>query len=186
MAGFYPIPDTITAQTLTEVPSHLWSTKTTEWLPGECSWSCESGTSPTIGSGNPPLIFLEGPTTDTQGNLFVVDVAYGRILRYDLNGRGGDKGDGAKDAGWTVLADYDGEPNGLALDLDGTLIVADYKNGIVSVPAALTRNHLPPRGLRADDVSPPDWRIGIPLTTQKHGAVQGAERPDCSEQRRPV
>ena len=142
MAGFYPIPETITAQTLTDVPRHLWSTKKTEWLPGRLAKVRDSATSLTTGSGNPPLIFLEGPTTDTQGNLFVVDVAYGQILRYDLNSSaGGDSENDArgKDAGWTVLADYDGEPNGLALDHDGTLLVADYKNGIVSELVAHTR-----------------------------------------------
>lgn len=101
------------------------------------SSAAERAASLTAGSGIPPPIFLEGPTTDTQGNLFVVDVAYGRILKCDLNdsvGEAKDGEDGArrKDAGWSVLAEYDGEPNGLALDLDGTLIVADYKNGIVS------------------------------------------------------
>ena len=37
-----------------------------------------------------------------------------------------------KEMDWIVLVDYDGEPNGLALDQDGSLLVADYKNGIVS------------------------------------------------------
>lgn len=69
----------------------------------------------------PPKIFLEGPTTDTQGNLFVTDVPYGRILRCEL-----------KSQVWEVLADYEGEASGLALNDEGHLIVADYKNGLVS------------------------------------------------------
>lgn len=31
-----------------------------------------------------------------------------------------------------MLADFDGEANGLALNDEGELIVADYKNGLVS------------------------------------------------------
>jgi sugar lactone lactonase YvrE len=51
----------------------------------------------------------------------VVDVPYGRILKYNL-----------ALSKFTVVADYDGEPNGLALRQDGMLIVADYKEGLVS------------------------------------------------------
>lgn len=51
----------------------------------------------------------------------MVDVPYGRILRCELKSRE-----------WEVLADFDGEANGLALNDEGELIVADYKNGLVS------------------------------------------------------
>lgn len=50
----------------------------------------------------------------------MVDIPYGRILRLRISS-----------GEWTVLADYDGEPNGLTLDDDGNLLVADCKNGIV-------------------------------------------------------
>lgn len=73
------------------------------------------------GSGIAPPIFLEGPTTDTNGNLFVVDVGQGRILRCRI-----------ESGEWELVIDYDGEPNGLTLDREGRLLVADYKNGIVS------------------------------------------------------
>lgn len=73
------------------------------------------------GSGHTPPIFLEGPTTDTQGNLFVVDVGQGRILRCRMATKT-----------WELVVDYDGEPNGLALNHEGQLLVADYKNGIAS------------------------------------------------------
>lgn len=51
----------------------------------------------------------------------MVDVGQGRILRFSF-----------AEQTWSLLVDYDGEPNGLALSHDGQLIVADYKNGIVS------------------------------------------------------
>jgi sugar lactone lactonase YvrE len=77
---------------------------------------------PTDGAAStlkPPPIFLEGITTDTNGNLYVVD---GRVLKLDLHGSGQ----------FSVVAEWDGEPNGLALSDDGTLGVADYKQGVVS------------------------------------------------------
>lgn len=51
----------------------------------------------------------------------MVDVGQGRILRCRI-----ESGD------WDLVIDYDGEPNGLTLDKEGRLLVADYKNGIVS------------------------------------------------------
>lgn len=72
-------------------------------------------------AGVPPAIFLEGVTSDKQGNLFMVDIPYGRILRYSIS-----------EKSFIVVAQWDGEPNGLALTEDGTLVAADYKLGIVS------------------------------------------------------
>ncbi|WVR09348.1 hypothetical protein IAU60_006414 [Kwoniella sp. DSM 27419] len=69
----------------------------------------------------PATVFLEGITTDTQGSIYVVDVPYGRILRLDIKTRQ-----------FSVIVDYDGEPNGLALTDEGMLVVADYKQGLVS------------------------------------------------------
>lgn len=60
-------------------------------------------------------IFLEGPVADSAGNLFVVDVPYGRILQIGSN----------KEV--KVCAKWDGEPNGLAATTGGQLLVADYK-----------------------------------------------------------
>ena len=63
--------------------------------------------------------FLEGPSFDRQGNLHVVDVAWGRIFRIDRQGH------------FTLLADYDGEPNGLKIHRDGRIFIADHKHGIL-------------------------------------------------------
>jgi len=65
--------------------------------------------------------FLEGPVFDDAGNLYVTDIPFGRIFRIDVQGR------------WTLVAEYDGEPNGMKfLDKD-TLLVTDYKNGLVRI-----------------------------------------------------
>jgi Gluconolactonase len=65
--------------------------------------------------------FLEGPSFDRDGNLFVVDVAWGRIFRISS---GGDV---------ELYTEYDGEPNGLKIHRDGRIFVADYRHGIMVV-----------------------------------------------------
>jgi len=121
MSNFYPAPVTTTANVLSTVPRELWSFKKTDWIPGKLDfWSMSDEVLINEGSGLAPPIFLEGPTTDTQGNLFVVDVGQGRILQCHIA-----TGD------WSLIVDYDGEPNGLTLDREGQLLIADYKNGIV-------------------------------------------------------
>jgi streptogramin lyase len=53
---------------------------------------------------------LEGPSFDRAGNLYFVDSFYGRIFRASP------KGD------IEVVADYDGEPNGLKIHKDGRIV----------------------------------------------------------------
>jgi gluconolactonase len=65
--------------------------------------------------------FLEGPSFDRDGNLLLVDIAHGRILLLSPSKQ------------WSVVAQYDGLPNGLKLHKDGRIFVADRKNGIVVV-----------------------------------------------------
>jgi gluconolactonase len=65
--------------------------------------------------------FLEGPVIDGSGNLFVVDIAWGRILRCAVDGT------------FEVLAEYAGEPNGLAFAADGTLVIADHQLGLLAL-----------------------------------------------------
>ncbi|MEG2815954.1 MAG: SMP-30/gluconolactonase/LRE family protein [Comamonas sp.] len=63
--------------------------------------------------------FLEGPVFDGAGNLYVTDIPWGRILRIDPQGN------------WSLITEYDGEPNGMKfLDAD-TLLITDYKNGLM-------------------------------------------------------
>jgi sugar lactone lactonase YvrE len=101
--NFYPPPPVIKASLFLQIPHSLRCTgKDTEWTGGFTRTFKH--------------IFLEGPVVDKQGNLFVVDIPYGRILRVDTN-----------DKSVVVAAAWDGEPNGLALRQDGTFVVADYK-----------------------------------------------------------
>jgi gluconolactonase len=75
--------------------------------------------------GQPVDCFLEGPCFDAAGNLYVTDIPHGRIFRI------------APEGSWAQVAEYDGEPNGLALYPDGQrLFIADYKQGILSLDLA--------------------------------------------------
>ncbi len=68
--------------------------------------------------------FFEGPSFDRAGNLYNVDVAHGRIFKTTPDGV------------MSVVAEYDGEPNGLKFHKDGRMFVADYRNGIVTIDPA--------------------------------------------------
>ena len=63
--------------------------------------------------------FIEGPSFDRDGNLYVVDIPFGRIFRISPAGE------------WALAAEYDGEPNGLKIQRDGRIFVADYRNGLL-------------------------------------------------------
>lgn len=65
--------------------------------------------------------FIEGPSFDKAGNLYIVDIPFGRIFRIDPSGM------------FDVIADYDGEPNGLKIHADGRIFIADHKQGILQL-----------------------------------------------------
>lgn len=68
--------------------------------------------------------FLEGPSFDRQGNLYLVDIPYGRILRV------------APDGGFSEVVRYDGWPNGLKIHKDGRIFIADHLKGILVLDPA--------------------------------------------------
>lgn len=71
--------------------------------------------------------FLEGPSFDREGNLWVVDIPFGRIFRISP------KGD------WELVVQYDGWPNGLKFHRDGRAFIADYKAGLLALDPATGR-----------------------------------------------
>lgn len=72
--------------------------------------------------GNQPShSLLEGPSFDAQGRLYCVDVPWGRVFRVDTQG------------GFELIAEYDGEPNGLKIHRDGRIFIADYARGIMQL-----------------------------------------------------
>ena len=83
--------------------------------------------------------FLEGPVFDPNGNLYVVDASNGRILKI------------TSDRSTSIVAEYDGNPNGLAMHRDGDIFIADRVHGILRldpvsgrVEPFLTREQLEP------------------------------------------
>ena len=100
--NFYPPPPTITASLYYRVPDEVrCKDRDSEW---------RGGFSRTFQN-----IFLEGPVYTSSGDLYVVDIPYGRILSISPS----------KDV--KVEAEWDGEPNGLAVDPEGKIAIADYK-----------------------------------------------------------
>jgi len=69
--------------------------------------------------GAPTDSFLEGPVFDELGNLYVTDIPFGRIFRISPAGE------------WELVAEYDGEPNGMKFLNQRELLIADYKNGLM-------------------------------------------------------
>jgi len=65
--------------------------------------------------------FLEGPSFDRQGNLWCVDIPFGRIFRIDGKGE------------WELVIEYDGWPNGLKIHKDGRIFVCDYRRGLLQL-----------------------------------------------------
>ncbi len=63
--------------------------------------------------------FLEGPSFDREGNLWFVDIPFGRIFRITP------KGD------WELVTQYDGWPNGLKFHKDGRAFITCYKQGLL-------------------------------------------------------
>jgi gluconolactonase len=102
-------PELVRSEVFAEVPAGLRKSGT----PAE---RIAAGKSPT-----PAGCFLEGPVFDREGNLYVVDLAFGRIFRISPGKE------------FSVAAEYDGEPNGLAIHRDGRIFIADHKNGILAL-----------------------------------------------------
>jgi gluconolactonase len=77
--------------------------------------------------GQPTDCFIEGPSFDGDGNLYIVDVPFGRIFRI------------APDGTWSLVAEYEGWPNGLKVSREGRIFVADYRHGIMELDAKAGR-----------------------------------------------
>jgi gluconolactonase len=107
--GFFEPPQLIEAQIFAPVPDKLRKRG------APSSW---------IDANHPGSkldCFLEGPAFDREGNLYMVDIPYGRILRVSPRGE------------FDVAAEYAGWPNGLAIHRDGRVFIADYRRGIMTL-----------------------------------------------------
>jgi gluconolactonase len=77
--------------------------------------------------GNPADCFIEGPSFDAAGNLYIVDIPFGRIFKI------------APDGTWSLVIEYEGWPNGLKVSPEGRILVADYRRGIMELDASAGR-----------------------------------------------
>lgn len=106
--SLYPPPQDLQTEIFTRLPEKFWRDGDSDWVRANKP-------------GQRVTCFLEGPSFDRAGNLYVTDIPYGRIFRI------------ATDGSWTLVAEYDGWPNGLKVHRDGRLFVADYKRGILII-----------------------------------------------------
>ena len=63
--------------------------------------------------------FLEGPSYDRDGNLYVTNIPHCQIFRVSPEGE------------FTLVATYDGEPNCVKIHKDGRIFIADHKQGLL-------------------------------------------------------
>jgi gluconolactonase len=104
--SLYPPPATIKAEVFARMPDNLRRPVRTAWA------DYNKG-------GQIADCFLEGPSFDRDGNLWVTDIPHGRVFKVTQAGA------------WTQVAEYDGWPNGLKLHKDGRAFITDYKRGIM-------------------------------------------------------
>jgi len=107
----FAAPPNVTAEVFTTLPDTFkMGERRSKWLDKK---------------GHPPRdSFIEGPAFDRSGNLYIVDIAHGRLFRISPSGT------------WSLFAQYDGEPNGLAIHKDGRIFAADGVNGIIAFDPA--------------------------------------------------
>ncbi len=110
MLMFNP-PERVTTQVHYRLEDKFRKTMRTEWAdPNRLGQEVDS--------------FLEGPSFDRAGNLYFVDIPFGRVFRLAPTGS------------CDLVCRYDGWPNGLKIHRDGRIFIADYKRGLVDLDAA--------------------------------------------------
>ena len=110
-----------------ETPPKLMPTEVFSAMPAEFRRAVRTEWADANRPGAPTDCFIEGPSFDADGNLYVVDIPFGRIFRI------------APDKKWSLVVEYDGWPNGLKIGRDGRILVADYRNGIMELDARAGR-----------------------------------------------
>jgi gluconolactonase len=99
-------PQIIEARILTSVPARFRKPIATEWA---------AANKP----GHVVDCFLEGPSFDRAGNLYVTDIPHGRIFQISPT------------LVWTEVTNTQGWPNGIAIHQDSSLWISDYKRGLL-------------------------------------------------------
>ena len=111
MSNLFALPQPIQAEVFTELPPEYRE-------PRRSAWSDQRR------DGKPVHSFLEGPAFDREGRLYFTDIPFGRVFRATPEGK------------VELVAEYDGEPNGLKIRADGRIFITDYRNGIMELEPA--------------------------------------------------
>jgi gluconolactonase len=106
-----------------ETPPRLIETKIFSAVPAEFRRKVRTDWADANRPGAPTDCFIEGPSFDADGNLYIVDIPFGRIFRI------------SPDKKWSLVVEYEGWPNGLKIDAKGRILVADYMHGIMELDA---------------------------------------------------
>ncbi|MFL9901346.1 SMP-30/gluconolactonase/LRE family protein [Paraburkholderia fungorum] len=102
----FPVPETIQSTVFATLPDEFRKHRRhSAWLEARSHGEAHS--------------FLEGPSFDRDGNLYCTDIPFGRIFKVTPDGV------------FHLVAEYDGEPNGLKIHADGRLFIADHKRGLL-------------------------------------------------------
>ncbi len=110
------LPRTVEAELFTVLPNALhYRGEPTEWVR-------------TTRPGQRLHSFLEAPCFDQAGDLWLVDVPYGRLFRVTPDGN------------WTIGYQYDGEPHGLARLPNGRFAMTCYQHGLLALDPAAGRH----------------------------------------------
>jgi len=104
--NLYPPPTVLTAGVFARLPEKFRRRTRTAWADANRA-------------GEAIDSFLEGPSFDRAGDLWVTDIPHGRVFRISPAGE------------WTQVTEYDGWPNGLKIHRDGRIFITDYKRGIM-------------------------------------------------------
>ncbi len=109
--SLYPPPVTVKAEPFARVPDRYRKQVRTAWADANKAGSIAD-------------CFLEGPSFDRAGNLWVTDIPHGRVFKVSPAGD------------WSLVCEYDGWPNGLKFHKDGRAFITDYKRGIMVLDPA--------------------------------------------------
>ena len=107
----YAPPQPIASEVFVELPAEFRKPRRSAW-------------SDMRRGGKPVHSFLEGPSFDRAGNLWVTDIPFGRVFRISPGRK------------VELMAEYDGEPNGLKIRADGRIFITDYRNGVMELEQA--------------------------------------------------
>ena len=109
--NWFPVPEVLTSTVFTRMPDRFRKPRKTAWADANRG-------------GAEIDFFLEGPSFNRAGQLYVTDIPNGRVFRIDREGH------------WTLVSEYDGWPNGLKIAGDGRIFITDYKHGLMQLDLA--------------------------------------------------